>query len=383
MKHWVIAYRRVSGAPAELRRRLRSGITDLLRTALDADDERGEPDGSLLLPLPAHVIGLDVSKQVRLRTGVAIEHGTRTCVPLQWEAEPARHAFPVFRGNVELEPMTSGLAQLAVVGAVTPPFGPVGALADATVLGALAERTANDLADRLADALETSPADRGDVAEQAAGVPARLSVGDVMTADPVVLYEDMPLRTAALLLFHFGVSGAPVRTDDGGLVGVLSESDVLAAECPPDPGLGRRATERRALGAARTVGEACARPARTVPPETDLSEAAGMMWDDDIGRLVVVSGAEIVGIVSRHDVLRAVIRNDAETQTAVDLVLRERDAEGVMVDVEWGVATVKGTVDRHSTARWLMEAIRSVDGVNVVDADLEWLDDDLVPPVVP
>jgi CBS domain-containing protein len=382
MKHWVIAYRRVSGAPGELQRRLRSGITDLLRAALDAEDERAEPDGSLLLRLPARVVGLDVSKQVRVRTGVAIDHGTRTCVPLQWEAEPARHAFPVFRGTVELEPMTSGLAQLAVVGAVTPPLGPVGALADATVLGALAERTTHDLADRLADALETSPVDRGDDTARA-GVPVRLAVGDVMTADPVVLYEDMPLRTAALLLFHFDISGAPVRTTDGGLVGVLSESDVLAAECPPDPGLGRRAAQRRVLGAARTVGDACTRPAKTVPPETDLAEAAGMMWDDDIGRLVVVSGADVVGVVSRHDVLRAVIRNDAETQTAIDQVLRERDAEGVMVDVEWGVATVKGSVDRHSTARWLLDAIRSVDGVNDVDANVEWLDDDLVPPVVP
>jgi CBS domain-containing protein len=383
MKHWVIAYRRVTGAPAELQRRLRTGITDLLRTALDAEDARAEPDGSLLLPLPAHVIGLEVSKQVRFRTGVAIDHGTRTCVPLQWEAEPARHAFPVFRGTVELEPMTSGIAQLAVVGAVTPPLGPVGALADVTVLGALAERTTHDLADRLADALQAQPVEqRGDEARPA-GTPVRLSVGDVMTADPVVLYEDMPLRTAALLLFHFDVSGAPVRTNDGGLVGVLSESDVLAAECPPDPGLDRRAAQRRVLGAARTVGEACARPAKTVPPETDLAEAAAMMWDDDIGRLVVVSGAEIVGIVSRHDVLRAVIRNDAETQTAVDQVLRERDAEGVMVDIEWGIATVKGSVDRHSTARWLVDAVRSVDGVNSVDADLEWLDDDLVPPVVP
>ncbi|HEX6255091.1 MAG TPA: CBS domain-containing protein [Euzebyales bacterium] len=385
MKHWVIAYRRVSGAPADLRRRLRSDITDLLRAALDADEERAEPDGSLLLQLPARVIGRDVSKQVRFRTGVAIDHGARTCVPLQWEAEPARHAFPVFRGTVELEPMTSGIAQLAVVGAVTPPLGPVGALADATVLGALAERTTHDLADRLADALEAPPAaDRRDEhGERSAGVRPRLSVGDVMTADPVVLYEDMPLRTAALLLYHFDVSGAPVRTTDGGLVGVLSESDVLAAECPPDVRLGRRAAQRRALGAARTVGEACGRPARTVPPDTDLAEAASMMWDDDIGRLVVVSGAEIVGIVSRHDVLRAVIRNDAETQTAVDQVLRERDAQGVVVDVEWGVATVKGSVDRHSTARWLVDAIRAVDGVNGVDTDLEWLDDDLVPPVVP
>lgn len=386
MKHWVIAYRRVSGPPIELRRRLRSDVADLLRAATGTDDGRPDPDGSILLQLPAYVVGLDLHKQVRVRSGVALDQGSRTCVPLQWEAEPARHAFPVFRGTIELEPLSATTSQLAVVGAVTPPLGPVGALADATVLGALAERTTHELADRLADALSAGDvaAERGDDEVHAAAVAApQLTVRDVMTPDPFVLATDMPLKTAALLLFHFDVAGAPVQTDEGGLVGVFSESDLLAVESPALLGPGRRATHARAQHHATTVGQACSRPAKVITPDALVMEAAGMMWEADVGRLVVVSGAEIVGIVSRHDVLRAVMRDDAETLAAVDRVLRAHGEEDVMVHVEWGAVTVTGSVPYHSTAQQLCAAIRAVDGVVRVESSLKWDTDDLMPPVVP
>ncbi len=385
MKHWVVAYRRVPGTPSGLRRRLRVDIASLLRSATGAEDGRPDPDGSMLLRLPAHVIGLDVHKQVRVRTGVALEHGERTLIPLQWEAEPGRHAFPVFRGTIELEPMSSRSAQLMVVGAVSPPLGPVGAVIETTMLGSIAERTARHIADRLADALVT-PAEDGEERDQAAMPVAHLLVRDVMTPDPLVLYEDMPIKTAALLLFHFDVAGARVRTDAGGLVGVLSEADLQAVQAPPPLGLGQRATDARQRRYARTVGEACTRPARTITPDAAVADAAQVMWDHDIARLVVVGGAEIVGIISRHDVLRAVVRSDAATQAAVETALRELDSDeidGVTARVEWGVAHAGGKVSFHSTARKVLRAIDDVDGVVAVESELMWRDDDLVPPVVP
>jgi len=382
MKHWVIAYRHVRGAPAGLRRRLVTGVTDLLRAAIDADEGQVEPDGSLLLQLPAHVAGVDLHKQVRVRIGVASERGARTCIPLHWEAEPARHAFPVFQGTIELEPMSSQMAQLAIVGAVTPPLGPVGALADATVLGALAERTTNELADRLAQELAETVTAPPAAADAAATPAAQLTVADIMTVDPLVLHVDTPVRTAALLLFYFDVAGAPVRTDDGGLVGVISESDLLAVQAPPRLGLGGRAEDSRVRHRARTVGEACSRPAHVVAPDATVAEAAAMLWEADIGRLVVVSNAEVVGIVSRHDVLQALVRDDADTQVAVDDLLRGRDDE-VMAQVEWGVATLTGVVTYHSTAGRLAQMVRDIDGVVDVDGQLDWKVDDLLPPVVP
>lgn len=382
MEHWVIAYRRVRGAPATVRRRLRADVTGLLAAALVAEDATPDADGSLLLRLPATIVGRDLHKQVRLRTGVALEHGARTNVPLQWEAEPGRHAFPVFRGTIEVEPLSSQITQLAVVGAVTPPLGPIGALADATVLGGVAERTTQQLADRLAAALEERAAPSTDAPSAVTPAP-QLRVSDVMTPDPLVLHEDMPLKTAALLLFHFDVAGAPVRGEDGGLAGVLSESDLLAVPAPPALGADREAERNRAQRRARTVGEACTRPAKVVHPDATLTDAAGMLRDADVGRLVVVAGAEVVGVLSRHDVLRAVIRDDAETQAALEHALRDFADSDIVAQVEWGVVTLRGSVERHSTANGVVRSVRAVDGVVAVDSGLEWVDDDLLPPVVP
>jgi CBS domain-containing protein len=375
----------VPGRLADLRRRLRVEITDLLRAATSAEDGHVEPDGSMLLRLPAHVVGLDVHKQVRVRTGVALDYGDRTCIPLQWEAEPGRHAFPVFRGTIELEPMSSTSAQLAVVGAVSPPLGPVGAVAETTALGSIAERTAQHLADRLADALLAPAAGDDEDPEAAAAPAAKLMVRDVMTPDPLVLYEGMPVKTAALLLFHFQVSGAPVRTDDGGLVGVLSEADLLSVQAPPPLGLGKREAAARTRRYARTVGEACSRPAQVVAPDATVADAARLMWDHDIARLIVVAGAEIVGIVSRHDVLRAVVRGDAETQAAVDAALRELDEDTLgspTVHIEWGTATITGELAYHSGVQRVLRVVADVDGVIGVESHLRWRDDDLVPPSI-
>jgi CBS domain-containing protein len=60
------------------------------------------------------------------------------------------------------------------------------------------------------------------------------------------VHEGMPLKTAALLLFHYDVAGAPVRNDAGGLVGVLSEADLLDVEAPATPPTRTRRRRRRA-----------------------------------------------------------------------------------------------------------------------------------------
>lgn len=135
MKHWVVAHRRVPGTLAALRRRLRTEITNLLRAATDTEDEAPEPDGSMLLELPAQVLGLDLHKQVRARVGVALDHGDRTSSPAVGGRARSARVSGLSRHHRARAADITVRAQLTVVGAVTPPLGPVGALADAAVLG--------------------------------------------------------------------------------------------------------------------------------------------------------------------------------------------------------------------------------------------------------
>jgi CBS domain-containing protein len=142
-----------------------------------------------------------------------------------------------------------------------------------------------------------------------------------MTEDPLVLLDDLPVRTAALLLFHLEVSGAPVVRADGQLVGVLSERDLLEKEALPPDRLGKQGMTAARRRDALTVGEACTRPAVTTVPDVPLRDAARTMVRKGISRLVVVDGSRVAGILTRHDVLQALLRTDAELQEAVDAVL--------------------------------------------------------------
>ena len=404
MRHWLYHYDNVRGEPERLAQVLRQQVRRLLAQVLDAGDHdvggdgaadhdaaghagqgHGEitPEGDVLARLPAHVLGLDVHKAVRLHTGVAERRQDRTCIALHWHAEPGRHLFPTFDGTIELEPQSADSAHLAIAGAATLPLGPVGGAADAVALGAVAERTVRYVTERLAAALEGAAMQPHPADGAADDPPNGLRVRHVMTSSPLVLHEDMPVKTAALLLFHYDVAGAPVRDDSGALVGVLSEADLLDAEAPLRHGMGRDVAASWRRHAARTVGEACSRPARQVRAGASLRSAAAIMRDLDIARLVVVEGSEIAGMVSRHDVLKALVRTDAEVQASVDRLLAREHEGAVRAVVEWGVAYLTGRVSTRSGASDLVTRVVAIDGVIGAETDLTWDVDDVLPSARP
>ncbi len=127
-----------------------------------------------------------------------------------------------------------------------------------------------------------------------------LTVGQVMTPDPVTIRQDAPLSTAARLLEENEISGVPVVDDEGLLVGVLAESDLVRA----------RATEHlwdRWPGL--SVRHLMHTPALTADRSMTLDEAAATMERAHVHRLVVVGEdqATPVGIVSTSDIVRAMV----------------------------------------------------------------------------
>lgn len=85
----------------------------------------------------------------------------------------------------------------------------------------------------------------------------RRRVAEVMTTDPMTLAEDESVEAAALRLLQRGVSGAPVVTADGVLVGVFSDSDLLPRIAAPRVRSGALARVEDRQRMARTVGQAC------------------------------------------------------------------------------------------------------------------------------
>jgi CBS domain-containing protein len=377
MRRWLYTTEYVTGDPEQLGRRLQKEAPELVRRALGGHLRETAVDGSLLVDLPGEVAGVDVAKQVRVRTGVAHRSGTRLQIPIEWHAEPAGRAFPTFEGQLELEALSSSHAQLGLVGSYTLPLGPLGAVVDAAGLHHVAEGTAEQVVEGVARELSAA-ATEGPEPEPVRRWPLR--VQDVMTPDPIALDPTMPLKSAALLLFYAEVSGAPVVAEDGSLVGVLSERDLLAKEAPERFGFGREAAEEHRRRESRTVADACSRPAAVTVPDARLADVARELLDRDISRLVVIDEGRVVGIVTRHDVLAALIRDDAELYAAVAEVLEAHDAADLRTEVVWGSVSLSGTIELRSTYSTVVEAVRHVDGVMSLDVEeLTWQQDDIIP----
>lgn len=126
--------------------------------------------------------------------------------------------------------------------------------------------------------------------------PARLLVADVMTIDPIVVPEDAPVEEASHLLTAFSVSGLPVVDHTGALVGVISQSDLVAIQDAP---IGRLI---RAETSGICVGELMTSPAITIPMIGSLVEAATLMRDRRVHRLVALDDdGHPTGVLSAFD----------------------------------------------------------------------------------
>jgi CBS-domain-containing membrane protein len=127
----------------------------------------------------------------------------------------------------------------------------------------------------------------------------QLVVADVMTLDPVVVHIYTPIEKAARLLSANSITGLPVIDDGGALVGVISQTDLVAVMESP---VGRLI---RAEPSGLCVGELMSSPAITVPMTEPLVEAARVMLDSRVHRLVAVDDAgHAVGVLSAIDFVR-------------------------------------------------------------------------------
>jgi CBS-domain-containing membrane protein len=125
-------------------------------------------------------------------------------------------------------------------------------------------------------------------------------VADVMTRQVVTVRGDATLAEALTYLATQHISGAAVTDHRQRLVGVVSRSDIIEAEVEVEE------PEARGRFLAETmVSDVMSSPALTVGPEVELREAALAMEYGDVHRLFVEDAGQLVGVLSRSDVSRA------------------------------------------------------------------------------
>lgn len=209
-----------------------------------------------------------------------------------------------------------------------------------------------------------------------------MRVQDVMTTDVVSVSPTASLKEAAELLVRNGISGLPV-VEDGRVVGVFSERDVLFKEqgSPEESRWLRWLVEPLAVAdqpklGARLVGAAMTSPALTVHPSESVANAAKRMLEARISRLPVVRGdSELVGIVTRADLVRAFVRSDEEIQAEIVAeVIRcglWLDEDELRVDVREGEVVVGGKPLPRADEKLLRTLVERVPGVVGVTTQVE------------
>lgn len=121
------------------------------------------------------------------------------------------------------------------------------------------------------------------------------TVRDYMATNVVTFTPDTDIHRAIRVLLKRHLSGAPVLDADGRLVGMLSKKDCL-----------RVAFSASYHGAwAGRVAEYMRTEVETVPPDMDVVAAAELFLERAYRRFPVVDGDRLVGLISRHDVLKA------------------------------------------------------------------------------
>ena len=204
-----------------------------------------------------------------------------------------------------------------------------------------------------------------------------------MTEDVVVVEPDDDFKTCVRLLRLHRISALPVvEHETGRLIGVVSESDLLAKERERNlkPSLtGRWIADQ--VTAARSAGDVMTSPAIAISPTASLPDAARLMYRKGVKRLPVVDEAgSVVGIVSRSDLLKTFMRDDEAIRRDIldDLLMRSLSIDPATVDlkVERGVVRIGGELESKSLAELVSRMIGRIEGTVGVESRLTYRFDD-------
>ena len=207
-----------------------------------------------------------------------------------------------------------------------------------------------------------------------------LSAKTIMSAPVVTIRPETPVRDAVRMMLDRHISGLPVVDDAGRLTGIFTEADLLPKEAQlpvSEPLLGwfgrslwleRLVTGHRKVEG-RTVGEVMTHNVVTAEEETPVHVLASCMMRYGVNRLPIVRAGQVVGIVTRADVLKVFLRGDEllerEGRRLLDDFLVYGEEVGLSVDR--GVFVLHGVIGSPGRRQALLRRLWNVDGVVAID----------------
>lgn len=148
-----------------------------------------------------------------------------------------------------------------------------------------------------------------------------LTAADVMTRDVITVKKETTIRELAELFARHRISSAPVVDNDGRLIGIVTETDLIEQDkslhIPTVISIfdwviylesDKKFEKELKKMTGQTVGDIYREKVETVAPSTSVSEVADIMSSKKIHAIPVVEGETLVGIVARIDLVRSMIK---------------------------------------------------------------------------
>ena len=220
---------------------------------------------------------------------------------------------------------------------------------------------------------------------------------DVMTRDVISIAPDATVLQAARLMLQHHISGLPVVDKDGKLVGVLSEGDFLRRRETRTEhkrsrwleflmGPGRIAAEYSHSHGSK-IAEVMTTEVQTVDELTALEDIVDLMERKRIKRVPVVCGGQLVGIVTRSNLMHAMVSMARVAQPSAkdDVTIREKllaefqkevwaPAAMTNVVVRDGVVELWGVIVDERQREAMKVAAENIPGVKAVNDHLVWVE---------
>lgn len=187
---------------------------------------------------------------------------------------------------------------------------------------------------------------------------------DIMSTPAITAHPETPLKRVAEKMIHHAIALVPVVDEAGRLLGVVSEADLLAASTAPSHGEVLSTTPRRDA-APGTAASVMTLDVVAASETTEASELFPVMVQRHLKGVPVVSQGVVTGVVARRDLLRLLVRTDAEVHDDVAGILDHVGEEPFSVDVVDGVVTINRWLEPSSRRR-IEGLVSTVPGVMAV-----------------
>ncbi|MGO8919662.1 MAG: CBS domain-containing protein [Stellaceae bacterium] len=224
-----------------------------------------------------------------------------------------------------------------------------------------------------------------------------MKASDIMTRGALTVAADSTVEAAARLMLSHRISGLPVVDSGGAVIGMVTEGDLLRrTEIGTELRRGRwlelllgpgRLAREYVHSHARKVDEVMTREVASIGPETPLAEAVALMEKRHVKRLPVIDQGQLVGILSRANLLSALLEllaapvpgasSDREIRARLLAEIdKQRWAPRACVDVAVadGIVELRGAITDERERAALRVAAENLPGVKGIRDHLVWVE---------